>query len=298
MNYYDILGVPQNASFDEIRKAYRAQIKFFHPDVFRESEAVAKIKTQQLNQAYAILGDPKKRAQYDLALSREAAARRAQQAQQRPPTPPPPPPSQQAARPRKRTRVNVQKVFSTVFILIVSLSAVAALCFSLFSEPEPVTHTPGFIEQLQNSSDVNTIEYPDITSNALTPVAFRNGQIIKRPFGERVCPLEVDVLGDHAYYVYLDFIGFGGSDMSFMVSAGRSAEVLVPLGEYEIYYATGETWYGPEYKFGDDTQFYKCDDTFLFYDDGQYYRGYTLELYLQTNGNLDTDVINASAFPG
>lgn len=68
MTYYDILGVPYNATADQIKRAYREQIRFFHPDVFQGSEDVAKIKTQQLNEAYSVLSDPGKRAVYDFDL--------------------------------------------------------------------------------------------------------------------------------------------------------------------------------------------------------------------------------------
>lgn len=71
MTYYDILGVPFDASPNQIKKAYREQIKFFHPDVFDGSIDVSIIKTQQLNEAYEILGDPIKKAQYDLTIRSE-----------------------------------------------------------------------------------------------------------------------------------------------------------------------------------------------------------------------------------
>ena len=35
LNFYNILGVPENATKEQIKKAYREQIKFFHPDVFQ-----------------------------------------------------------------------------------------------------------------------------------------------------------------------------------------------------------------------------------------------------------------------
>lgn len=60
---------------------------------------------------------------------------------------------------------------------------------------------------------------------------------------------------------------------------------------------TGDVWYGPEYLFGEDTRRYQCEGTFRFYDDGEYYQGWTLELYLQDNGNMDSDPIDASDWP-
>ena len=76
MNYYDILGIPHNASQDEIKKAYREQIKFFHPDVFDGPPEVARIKSTQLNEAYETLKDPEKRRAYDFKLWAEEQARR------------------------------------------------------------------------------------------------------------------------------------------------------------------------------------------------------------------------------
>lgn len=131
------------------------------------------------------------------------------------------------------------------------------------------------------------------------PVFVRSGELIKEPSGEMLAPLSISTRGDSSYYVYLKPIAppFGNS-MSFFVHGGSGAEVSVPLGEYEIYYAVGEIWYGTEYMFGDDTTYVKCEGTFDFYEDGSYYQGWTLELYAQTNGNMDTDIISAEDFPG
>lgn len=65
-NYYDILGVKKDASDDEIKKAYRGLAKKFHPDLHPGNKAM-EAKFKEINEAYAVLGDPKKRADYDLA---------------------------------------------------------------------------------------------------------------------------------------------------------------------------------------------------------------------------------------
>lgn len=75
MTYYDILGVPQNATAEQIKKAYREQIRFFHPDVFDGSEDVSRIKTLQLNEAYEVLRDPARRAVYDFTLRQSYASK-------------------------------------------------------------------------------------------------------------------------------------------------------------------------------------------------------------------------------
>ncbi len=60
-DYYNILGVGKNASQDEIKKAFREKAHKFHPDKQGGDEA----KFKELNEAYQVLGDQKKRSQYD-----------------------------------------------------------------------------------------------------------------------------------------------------------------------------------------------------------------------------------------
>jgi len=65
-NLYSTLGVSQNASDNEIKKAYRSLSLKYHPDRNRSHEAEQIIRN--INDAYGVLGDPSKRKQYDLEL--------------------------------------------------------------------------------------------------------------------------------------------------------------------------------------------------------------------------------------
>jgi len=63
-DYYEVLGVPKNASIDEIKKAYRKLAMQYHPDRNKSKEAEEKFK--EISEAYAVLSDPEKRTQYDM----------------------------------------------------------------------------------------------------------------------------------------------------------------------------------------------------------------------------------------
>jgi molecular chaperone DnaJ len=58
------MGVPKNASDDEIKKAYRKLAKQYHPDL-NPDDKVAEAKFKELNEAYEVLSDSDKRARYD-----------------------------------------------------------------------------------------------------------------------------------------------------------------------------------------------------------------------------------------
>jgi molecular chaperone DnaJ len=62
-DYYDVLGVSRDASKAEIKKAYRKLALKYHPDRNKDPEASKKFK--EISEAYAVLSDKEKRAQYD-----------------------------------------------------------------------------------------------------------------------------------------------------------------------------------------------------------------------------------------
>lgn len=64
-DYYEVLGVDKNASEAEIKKAFRKMVLKYHPDRNRDNPKEAEEKMKEVNEAYSVLSDPKKKAQYD-----------------------------------------------------------------------------------------------------------------------------------------------------------------------------------------------------------------------------------------
>lgn len=102
VNFYQILGVGQSASADEIRSAYRDLVKRYHPDLFHAAgeKATATEKLRQINEAYAVLGNSERRQRYDQKIVQRpqppprAAAATARRQTSRP---------RRAAAPRRKT---------------------------------------------------------------------------------------------------------------------------------------------------------------------------------------------------
>lgn len=313
ITYYDILGVSESATQEEIRAAYHAQIKYFHPDVFPGDKEVAKRKTLQLNEAYSVLSDPDVRREYDRYLNGEeyryqnvsqSNKYRYQDPEQKRKT------ENVYSEMDKKPDNRLQVVLSLAVSLVVLVGAV----FWFGASGEKNTGAPSdkdnSIQADENGSTQNVEEdksyfnfMADYDDENTEPEKIpeplplpKTGDILDSSTRVREAPFTVSTRGDSNYLVKLKDSITGYDVMVFFVRGGETAELDVPLGDFEMYYATGEEWYGLDDLFGDDTRYYKAEDRFMFYEENGYINGWTVELYLQSNGNLDTVSVDKSDF--
>jgi hypothetical protein len=70
LNYYEILGVPKNASKSDIKKAFRQKAKLCHPDI-NPGDRATEAKFKEINTAYEVLNNYQKRSKYDQIIDIE-----------------------------------------------------------------------------------------------------------------------------------------------------------------------------------------------------------------------------------
>jgi hypothetical protein len=134
-----------------------------------------------------------------------------------------------------------------------------------------------------------TYEYPEQPMPA-------NGETQMYAVGEPVAPFKIRSQGDSNYLVKLVDTYTGYTAMTIFVQGGYDVDALVPLGTYEVRYASGLRWYGYDHLFGQYTGYSKADQTFNFFQEGDQINGYSITLYTVENGNLSTSSIPAGSF--
>ncbi|KAF8631888.1 hypothetical protein AX15_002152 [Amanita polypyramis BW_CC] len=88
LTLYDILGISQSASGDELRKAYKSKALETHPDRLGPSAPklqteIAQARFQKVHEAFNVLGDPQERKTYDASLARSSTDKLYRQTEQK-----------------------------------------------------------------------------------------------------------------------------------------------------------------------------------------------------------------------
>jgi hypothetical protein len=114
--------------------------------------------------------------------------------------------------------------------------------------------------------------------------------------GERIAPFEITAAVGQHYIVKLVDAYTDNPVMEIFVHSGTTVKVDVPLGTYNVRYASGQRWYGYLKRFGPGTTYSKADRSFSFSLVNRQITGYTITLFPVPNGNLQTSTISANEF--
>ena len=74
-NYYKIIGVNYDDSYETIKHAYLLKVKKYHPDIYTGDKIFAERKTSELNEAFDVLSDDKKREEYNNKMNIKVKAK-------------------------------------------------------------------------------------------------------------------------------------------------------------------------------------------------------------------------------
>lgn len=141
-------------------------------------------------------------------------------------------------------------------------------------------------------SDKNNFHY-DKSNPQMLPATGILGYYLNK---ERVAPLTIITKSNYSFFVKLEDQWSKKTILTLFIRPNNTLNIDVPLGYYQIKYATGDKWYGEEFLFGPETQYNKANEIFEFTFDGNQYNGYTIELFSQINGNLSTSKITSNEF--
>lgn len=170
-DFYQILGVKRSATADEIRSAFRELVKKYHPDLFATAaeKQQATERLRLVNEAYAVLGNPQRRREYDQKTAHE-------------PTPPRSPPPRRnrstarrgaktAASPRRR-KIHIDWSYLSKKPVRYALAAAAAVLLLIYATRPQPRWTVGWIlvENVEISSLADASPSPRSAQN-WSPVA-------------------------------------------------------------------------------------------------------------------------------
>lgn len=295
-DYYEILGIAADASQEEITRVFKQALRELPEDM---KEAAG--RRNQLEKAYYVLGDEMRRFEYDRIMFDKKSPETKIEVK--------PSPSE-AARDRSTFRhhqpLSQRDTYYDRF-------ASASSARNQGSDKRPSVWVlvglfllvfvlgkvwlPGGVPRpgLENLPAVNTDSYmpqPDIPPLELPP----GGEVHYYTGEEPLAPFSIDTAAGINYFIKLVDRATGAQVMTLFVRGGQRVKTNVPLGNYELRFASGTDWYGEEYLFGTGTVCAKADQEFRFYQDDTRIMGHTLSLIKQADGNLRTRRITPTEF--
>lgn len=144
------------------------------------------------------------------------------------------------------------------------------------------------------------VEPVEVTVNiSYKPISVKNGQMIKSPKGNCIAKVELTNATKNNAYFYFKNTKSKKKDFAMYLKPGKKKTIKAPLGTYEIYYATGNTWYGPKYLFGESGSQYKNRQKAKLYKTSRAIYGIRFRIFRTTvqKGNQTTQSIGKDQFP-
>ena len=224
---------------------------------------------------------------------------RAVSQREKPPVPKAPPPPEKQQKPR--FRLKAEHKYSIALLVIFFLYCL----ISVFSTDGPpaaagngsisANDPSAMLEATPAPSPSPTIGYISVPFPSHGTGELASGQAVD-PYES--APSEIKTgSANKFYYIVLKSLSYPYVNCYIYLHGGEPAEVSVPLGSYEMYYACGDSWYGESVRFADTGGDFVAEDTFDFTSSGGYVYGYTVTLYDVYYGNLETSPVNAADFP-
>lgn len=296
--HYDNLKVLRNAPPEVIKAAYKALSQRYHPDREGGDERIFKI----VKDSYEVLIDPQRRAEHDEWIKWQEESGQYENENDDDeigdckdwmPDPVPMAPAKAGF---------FQKFYdSTDAYAIISILIVVLVGIGYFSEDSTPTPPATLANNYQPPVD------PAFNPNSRSYMKYENcdsggkvhgGMAWASNVGEKVAPLSISTTSGQDYLIKMVNLSTGQDDVFIYVKGGQPFKTEVPLGRYEMRYATGKVWCNSQIYFGDDTLFSKVGEPLEFNLDIQtgQYMGYVIELILQANGNLETPSIPKNQF--
>jgi hypothetical protein len=295
---YVLLGVEPTATLAEIQSAYRRRIQVVHPDRFDRATAPeawtdANDMLRELNEAYRTLSNARLRREYDLNHAGRTGPVAA--SAHKPSESPQPAQRTETA---GRSGIELGRVAILLGVGLLVLWVVLAdsdrqRAIDEFFQSQPRTSSAASVPAAALPAVSRGCE-PGVEPGVLPP----GGSVWRYDTSTPLAPLEVRVKGQEQYLVKLERDGILVATL--LVRAGSTAEVLMPLGEYTLKYATGsgDYWCGEDarFPFGRETGHHIAGETFSFRREAGRYTGHAVELFLQRDGNFRPTPLSPKAW--